>query len=136
MSLRVLVADRDTALLEMYRAYLSWDGFSIITASTGLGCMVKLRAHAPDVLVLELDLLWGGGSGVLASMRDDPELANIPVIVLSNEPEDYSPCADVVPPVQEYLVKPQSPPALANAIRQLVAMSAVGAAADSSLWLG
>ena len=35
-----------------------------------------MREHAPDVLVLEPQLPWGGGEGVLAIMGEIPELAD------------------------------------------------------------
>jgi len=136
MSLRVLIADRDKSLLELYRAYMSWHGFTVVTAASGLDCLSKLRACAPDLLVLEPDLLWGGGNGVVAAMREDPDLADIPVIVLSNQ-DDYPALFGAEDaPVRERLIKPQSPPALVRVIHQLTGKSAACATADSSLWIG
>jgi response regulator RpfG family c-di-GMP phosphodiesterase len=42
-----------------------------------------LQAFAPDVLVLEAELLWGGGDGVLAVLDEEPELRPAVVILVS-----------------------------------------------------
>ena len=40
--------------------------------SSGLECVARLRERVPDVLVLEPQLPWGGGEGVLAIMGEVP----------------------------------------------------------------
>lgn len=79
--MRVLVADTDEVVLEIIQSFL-WDrGHEAEVACDGLECISILREFAPDVLVLDQDLLWGGSNGVLAQMNDDPLLPLIPVIL-------------------------------------------------------
>ena len=63
-SARVLIADPDKLLLAAYSQHLTQRGASVSTARTGLECLEKLMQSVPDVLVLEPELLWGGGDGV------------------------------------------------------------------------
>ena len=79
----VLVAEADRKLRDSYVEFLSRLGFEIHTAVDGLECLSKLRRFLPDVLVLDLELLWGGGEGVLAIMRDDARLVRKRVILTS-----------------------------------------------------
>ena len=136
MPLRVLLADHDSIFLELIGSHLAQERFTVAAAETGLECLAKLRAFAPDVLVLEPDLLWGGGSGVLATMSEDAELASIPVILVCNHEDTGSFSKLEAPQVREYLTKPLSPPALARAIRRVAALANDLVPADSSLWLG
>jgi DNA-binding response OmpR family regulator len=83
--MRVLIADADPALLEILQSFLRGRGHEVEMAGDGLECLSTLRRFAPDVLVLDRDLLWGGGDGVMAHMREDPSLADVPVIVLADQ---------------------------------------------------
>ena len=62
---RVLMADPDESLRPVYRGPLFEEGFELVTAASGLECVARLRDRVPDVLVLEPQLPWGGGEGVL-----------------------------------------------------------------------
>jgi DNA-binding response OmpR family regulator len=80
--IRVLIADPDESLLSWCREYLSRHGLEVATASSGLDCVAHLRSFAPDALVLEPELLWGGADGVLAMMEEDPSVPRVPVLIL------------------------------------------------------
>src|SRR5262249_10670230 len=82
---RVLLADPDLNLLDAYRAFLLRDGFDVVTATDGLDCVAKMRSFLPEVLVLEPELPWGRGDGVLAQMYEDPAVPLVPVMVLTSQ---------------------------------------------------
>jgi carbon storage regulator CsrA len=84
MSVRILIADRDEFLLATYREHLTRHGAVMATATTGLSCMNRLREFAPDVLVLDPSLLWGGGDGVLAVLHEEPEIRPTSVLLLTH----------------------------------------------------
>ena len=83
MSAHVLIANRDRFLLESYSRHLRERGAIVSTATTGLECVQLLRELVPDVLVLEPNLLWGGGDGVLALIAEESHLRPAVVIVLA-----------------------------------------------------
>lgn len=84
MSIRVLIADPDEFLLAAYREHLSQYGAIVATATNALECLGRLRTFLPDVLVLEPELLWGGGDGVLAVMHEEPEIRAASVVLLTH----------------------------------------------------
>jgi len=84
MHIRVLIADSDRSLLNSYREFLGRDGFDVSTAADGLECLAKLREWEPDVLVVEVEMPWGGGAGVLDLMHDGAELPQVPVVALAS----------------------------------------------------
>lgn len=83
LPVRIMIADSDEYLLASYREHLRQLGATVVTATTGLECMERIRDTVPDVLVLEPALLWGGGEGVLAVMQEQPELRPTFVILLT-----------------------------------------------------
>jgi carbon storage regulator CsrA len=84
MSIRILIADRDEFLLASYREHFGRHGAAVATATTGLVCMDRLRDFAPDVLVLDPTILWGGGDGVLAVLHEEPEIRPAAVLLLTH----------------------------------------------------
>ena len=71
MKLRLLATDPDPILLDIYRAYFPSFGFEVATAGDGVKCVELLRDCFPDVLILSLELTWGGADGVLAVVRGE-----------------------------------------------------------------
>jgi len=63
-NIRVLIADPDERVLTSYREFLWQEGFEVDTVTNAIDCVARLRERVPDVLVLDPDLPWGGGSGV------------------------------------------------------------------------
>jgi len=82
MTMRLMVADADESILERCENYSSLNGIALQIAKGGIECLDALRRSPPDVLVLDMDLPWGGGDGVLTVMREDDLLASIPVVLL------------------------------------------------------
>lgn len=116
---RVLIADPDDLMLAAYEAFLAGEGFLIQTVSTALDCLTALREAPPDLLVIDPDLPWGSGMGVLVLMEQEPDLPCVPAIILARQIE---PVLHKGPLLREYaiLLKPTSPGIVAAAIRQIL----------------
>lgn len=119
--IRVLMADPDESLQPLYREPLWQDGFELATTSSGLECVARLRERTPDVLVLEPQLPWGGGEGVLAIMGEVPQLATVPVMVLTSCRDSRLLEAVARFPVSDYQLKPLAPDRLAGRLRSILA---------------
>lgn len=79
----VLVVDDDGASRDLVRRYLERDGYRVATASdgeTGLRMAEELR---PAAITLDVMMPGVDGWSVLATLKADPALASIPVIMLS-----------------------------------------------------
>jgi DNA-binding response OmpR family regulator len=116
MDIRVLIADADWKLLGRYESFLEESGLEVVTASTALQCVELLRDFEPDVLVLEEELPWGQGDGVLDLMQTEPDVPVRPVIVLSSRPAAEGLHRVGMIEVAECHQKPFSPKALREAI--------------------
>ncbi len=121
MKQTLLIADRDAELREAFRRFLTSRGYEVKTSTDGLDCLAKLRQVTPAVLVLDLDLLWGGGQGVLAWLREESATHGIPVILTATAgcPQDFA--EFIEPPVVDYLPKPFALTALLESVRFAIA---------------
>ncbi|HTN76891.1 MAG TPA: response regulator [Pirellulaceae bacterium] len=79
MSSRILLAHSDELLLDLYQSVFADDGRDVEAVTNALQCVRSLDMFQPDLLILEWELPWGGGDGVLALLQD--QRANIPVLV-------------------------------------------------------
>ncbi len=122
MSTRVLLADPDRHLLTAYKGCLSSDGFDVATARDGLECIDTLRRFLPEVLVLEPEILWGGGDGVVAMVHEAPETPKVPVILLLTYGSSFTVLYNIARfPISDYQVKPMDGWRLAQWIRSVLA---------------
>lgn len=121
MKQRLLIADRDADLCEVFRRFLTEWGYEVETSTDGLNCLTKLRQVIPAVLVLDLELLWGGSDGVLAWLREESPAPRITVLLTSTDavPPDMAEFNE--PPVVDYLPKPFALTALLESVRSAVA---------------
>lgn len=108
----VLVAESDADLRDVYQRYLSQRGYAVETASTGLECVEKLRRAGAAVVVLERELLWGGGDGVLARLREEGALWGPRVVLIVTG----GPACEDAAPVFRVLSKPFPLAALLEAV--------------------
>lgn len=85
----LLIADNDVRRRGELRRFFSSSGFLAASASNGLECLATLVALEPDVLVIALEIPWGGGDGVIARLNDGLSIRKKPVIlVIGDAPAD------------------------------------------------
>jgi signal transduction histidine kinase/DNA-binding response OmpR family regulator/HAMP domain-containing protein len=80
---RVLVIDDDGTVRDLMRRVLSREGFDVVTAADGVEGLALARELRPTVITLDVLMNTLDGWSVLQQIRNDPVLANIPVIMLS-----------------------------------------------------
>jgi len=78
--MRVMIAGADISTLSSVESYLSNLGHVSTIARNGSECRAGLSKFAPDLLVMELNVFWSGYEGVMATLIDDPQLNEIPVV--------------------------------------------------------
>jgi signal transduction histidine kinase/CheY-like chemotaxis protein len=79
----VLVIDDDAIARELIADHLKADGFSVVTASGGLEGLKLARELRPIAITLDVMMPDLDGWSVLAALRQDAELAEIPVIMIT-----------------------------------------------------
>jgi CheY-like chemotaxis protein len=79
----VLVVDDDATARELIADQLKAEGFSVATAASGLEGLKLAKDLRPIAITLDVMMPDLDGWSVLAALRQDPELAEIPVIMIT-----------------------------------------------------
>ena len=81
---KILSIEDDAFLSGLVSGKLVENGFSVITANSGLPGIEMAKSEHPDVILLDIMLPDLGGFEVLEKLKADPATATIPVVILSN----------------------------------------------------
>ena len=85
----VLVVDDEPLIAMALEAMLEDAGYRVATAANGRQGLERLaEAPRPDLVLLDMMMPVMNGPAMLAAMAADPDLAGIPVVVLSSLPEE------------------------------------------------
>jgi excisionase family DNA binding protein len=83
-AVRVLVVDDDPEIIELFVDVLSGDSrFEVAAAQTGYDAGVMTQQFNPDIVVLDYMLPDINGNIVCRTIRENPELADIKILILS-----------------------------------------------------
>jgi hypothetical protein len=113
----VLVVDDDPTVRDMTERFLTREGFSVVTADGGLEGLRLTRELHPAAITLDVMMPDIDGWTVLAAIKGDPALADIPVIlmtILDERNRGYSLGA------ADYMVKPVDRERLGVVLREIV----------------
>jgi CheY-like chemotaxis protein len=80
----ILLVEDDEGNREALRELLEGEGYKVATAADGAAALMWLRAGArPDLILLDLMMPVMNGTEFRAHQRRDPQLADIPVVLMS-----------------------------------------------------
>ncbi len=83
MPARVLVIDDEAYARQLIRALLERAGFEVVIASSADEGLRLMRETKPDLVTLDLMMPVRDGLDLLHEKQEDPELRDIPSLVLS-----------------------------------------------------
>ena len=81
---KVLIIEDDDSLREIYRREFELEGFIAETAIDGQQGVEKMVSSSPDLVILDLYMPTMSGFDVLKTVKTNPKLKEIPIIVLTN----------------------------------------------------
>jgi CheY-like chemotaxis protein len=79
----ILIVEDQLELRTIHSAYLSHQGYLVVTAADANAGIEAARCHHPDLIVLDHSLPGRTGADVAAELRSDPELADVPIIMVT-----------------------------------------------------
>lgn len=104
----ILVCDDEDVLRELIRASL--DGrYPLIEAADGDEALRCARERRPDLILLDMMMPGRSGLDVLAELRSDAELAEVPVVMLTARTQAVDREAAASAGADRFLAKPFSP---------------------------
>jgi DNA-binding response OmpR family regulator len=82
--MKILLAEDDTFLSDMYFTKFSKLGYDIDTARDGEEAVKKILKSLPDVILLDIKMPLKDGFDVLKIIKENEKAKEIPVILLTN----------------------------------------------------
>ncbi len=80
---RVLVVEDDLDLRDLLVEFLASEGYEVSAAADGERALAEAHARRPDVILLDLMMPVMSGWQFREAQLDDPQLAGVPVVVVS-----------------------------------------------------
>jgi len=106
MAEKILFVDDDLDILALVEMNLISDGFEVICAVDGPEALVKAKEENPDLILLDIGLPGMDGYEVLDKLKEDPNLVNTPVIMLTAYAQQDQKIRGLRAGVEDYITKP------------------------------
>lgn len=119
MRTRAIIVDDSLTVRMDLRAALSKAGFLVVACSTKAMAWATLKGGGFNLAVLDIQLPDGNGIDLLNKIKSDPELAAIPIILLTTETEVASRLQGLACGADRYIGKPYDRDSLVRAAQEL-----------------
>ncbi len=83
MSKKILIVDDELDIITFLSALLEENGYESVSAKDGTEGLELLRKEKPDLVLLDLMMPKKSGITMFQELRKDPELSDIPVIIVT-----------------------------------------------------
>lgn len=117
---RVLVVDDEVNIVRLIQVNLERQGYQVETANNGLQALEKIRASRPDLLVSDVMMPEMDGFELLSTVRRDPVLNDLPVIMLTAKAQDANVMEGYTRGADMYLTKPFNPAELISFAKRIL----------------
>ncbi len=117
---RVLVVEDDNDIGDLIAHYLQKAGHVVEIVTSGTAALARVKASAPEIVLLDLMLPGMDGLLVCQSLRSDPATAAIPIIMLTARGEETERITGLELGADDYVTKPFSPRELTARVAALL----------------
>ncbi len=116
----VMIIDDEPDTAEVFAEMMRLNGYRVLKTYSGSPAIALISQERPDAVILDIMMPGVSGLEVLQQLRLDPELASIPVVVVSAKATPVDISAGLEAGASIYLTKPVSYMDLKNAVDGLV----------------
>lgn len=136
MTQKILVVDDEPGVRAILERVLEREGYKVLAADGGRAALEIARQEKPDVLVLDYLLPDLSGQAVCQSIRKDPAIQALPVLILTGQAAEGLPAQCLDSGADDYLAKPFDANELAARVRALLRRPRLYGSKDSVLERG
>jgi len=115
----LLAVTADAELSGLLRGLLSQEGYRVLRTSSVVEATSLIEVGAPDVLVMDAQLLEGGGLELVQRLRETPLTRALPILVLSGRSSQAQE-GSLPPMLVDWLVNPQEETQLLQTLRYAI----------------
>ena len=121
----IMMVDDEPITMEVVRTFLEDAGYrNFILVEDSTRAMEQLREYRPDVLLLDVVMPAVSGFDILGMLRQEPEFAHMPVIILTSSSDAVTKLQALDQGATDFLSKPVDPSELALRVRNTLAAKA------------
>lgn len=124
---KVLVVDDSISIRKYVQRFLDRTGYDVEVAPDGMEALNAMGRIKYDVVITDLEMPVMHGYDLMAEMKRNPALMNIPVIVLTSRAGDKHRQKAIEMGAQDYLVKPFEEQEMLDALKKLLSGAALAA---------
>jgi two-component system, cell cycle response regulator len=106
---RILVAEDSLVVRTVVCDQLEEEGYEVVQAVDGESALAQCAVTKPDAILLDIEMPGLDGHQVLARLKNDPELSDIPVVFLTGRTSTDEMVAGLRAGAHDYLKKPFEP---------------------------
>lgn len=117
---RILVVEDDEDVAMITATFLRTSKYDVSIANDGPTALLMIEKELPDVMLLDIMMPHMSGLEVLRILRDKPETANLPVILVTAKARDDDVMRGYKHGADYYLTKPFTPAQLEYGIRMVL----------------
>src|ERR1035437_8001106 len=103
---KIMLIEDDSDLFALLKYNLEKEGFQMVGAQTGKGAVDLCRRERPDLVILDIMLPDSDGLDICKGIRNQPELAHIPVIFLTARASETDRIVGLELGANDYIVTP------------------------------
>lgn len=133
---RILVVDDERDLAELLSYNLKRRGYEVVVAMDGREALAKATKQTPDIILLDLMLPGLSGIEVAERLREDPETAEIPIVMLTARTSEQDELAGLSVGADDYISKPFSMEVVIARLEAVLRRAAAPAPDAKTLELG
>jgi DNA-binding response OmpR family regulator len=136
----VIVADDDPMIIDLVRLRLGMAQYHVFSTGDAVAAVALARRHEPVAMILDVQMPGGGalpgGLSALEKIKSDPELRNLPVMMLTGERNTETVMQAMTGGANDYMVKPFNPDTLLERVSRMIKSSAMQwrAPTPASVW--
>lgn len=116
----VLIVDDSPADRALFRTILSRAGYSVDELAGGRDVVERARALRPHAIVLDVNLPDFDGHSVCRALKADPEVAGLPVLMLTVRDNDADVLAGLEAGADDYVAKDAAPEIVLARVQRLI----------------
>lgn len=90
MTKKILIIDDDPVVVKYLKTLFDDNGYATCTATSSMEGLQLVRAEKPDLITLDLEMPGEWGPRFYRKLRQDKELRNIPILVISGIDGDHA----------------------------------------------
>lgn len=120
MGKHVLLVEDELNIIEAMRFLLTREGWQVDTHSNGATAVETIKSMQPDLVVLDYMLPGRSGMDILTDLRADPEMVDLPVLMLTARGQARDRAEAEKAGVSRFMTKPFSNTEVLTAVRDLV----------------